>query len=104
MECGHLPEELKHFYDGLHTYAEYQVFGNLSLVLCDFCCADFGSIKPAHFGLPPRSSSLRKPLERLREIYSLPEKSYDYFCPDCHHRLAWLEFVIAARQFHEPNP
>src|SRR5688572_17248489 len=52
MDCGHVPQELEHLREGQHTYAEYRIFGPLSLVLCDFCQVDFDSYDPAYFGLP----------------------------------------------------
>ena len=55
MDCGHDPQELQHFADCQHTYAENLIFGPLSLVLCNFCQVDFGSYDPTYFGLPPRA-------------------------------------------------
>ena len=103
MDCGNLPEELQHFHDGIHTYAEYRIFGSLSLVLCNFCFVDFGSYDPTHFGLPPRPRISISRFELVRDLYPPPERTYDYVCPDCGRRLAYLEFLVAARQLHEPG-
>ena len=56
-ECGHLAQEIEHALAGKHTYAEMRVFGDLSVVLCNFCQADFGSFHPEFFGLPPNAKS-----------------------------------------------
>ena len=52
MECGFDPKEIEHARAGIHTYAEYRIFGDLTLVLCDFCQCDFSSYDPTFFGLP----------------------------------------------------
>jgi hypothetical protein len=50
MECGFFPEEIEHVKAGKHTYAEWRIFSELSLVLCNFCYVDFGSYDPTFFG------------------------------------------------------
>ena len=54
MDCGHFEEEIEHALSGKHTYAELRIFGDLTLVLCNFCMVDFGSYHPDFFGLPPK--------------------------------------------------
>jgi len=98
MDCGNLPEELQHFREGRHSYAEYQIFGSLSLVLCNVCCNDFGSYDPAFCGLPPRPRISN--LKLLHDLYPLPERTFDAVCPECERRLAFLEFLVAARELH----
>ena len=100
MDCGHDPKELDDFREGRHTYAEYRIFGDLSLVLCDFCHADFSSYDPTYFGLPPKTSIGLGFTTPLRDVIP-PEHTYDKVCPQCQHRLAFLEFASAARSFHE---
>ncbi len=99
MDCGALPDELRHFHEGLHTYAEFRVFDSLRLILCNFCCVDFGSYQPEYFGLP---DSVRLSFGRMTLIQEVhpPEKTFDKVCPDCGKRLAFLRFVSEARQLH----
>lgn len=98
--CGHLPKEIEHALTGVHTYSEMRFFGQLSLVLCNFCMVDFGSQDPTYFGLPPKSRqhSYEKMEHRgqLSDIYIGKDK----YCPACGHRLPFLEFVAEARQLH----
>ena len=102
MDCGHRPEELQHFHDGIHQYAEYQVFGALSVVLCNFCWIDFLSYKPEYFGVLPRKwkSSV---LPNLIRVIDPPERTWDAVCQDCERRLAWLDFLLAAREHNAPQ-
>lgn len=94
-DCGHLPEELEHFSQGLHTYAEVEVFEGLSLILCNFCQVDFGSYDLAYFGENARTSPhYLKGLVRLDGLSIAKDK----FCPNCNRRLAFLEFVAKARE------
>ena len=102
MDCGHDPQELQHFRDGKHTYAEYRIFDDLSLVLCDFCHADFSSYDPTYFGLPSKTSIGLGFTTPLRDV-SPPGHTFDKVCTQCQHRLAFLEFVSAARSFHEAH-
>ena len=99
MDCGHDPQELQHFAEGRHTYAEYRVFNSLSLVLCSFCQVDFGSYDPTYFGLP---ASARISFEHMSFVRGVvpPPHTFDKVCPECHHRLSFLQFVSAARELH----
>lgn len=100
MDCGHDPIELGHHAEGRHTYAEYRVFGSLSLILCNFCQVDFGSYDSNYFGLP---ASARIGFEYMAFVhdYDPPPQTFDKVCPECHRRLSFLEFVVAAREFHQ---
>ena len=102
MDCGHDPEELVHYAQGKHSYAEYRIFDSLSLILCDFCHVDFGSYDPAYFGLP---TSKRVGLEWMSflRVVSPPGRSFDKYCPGCRRRLGFLKFVSAARELHQNN-
>ncbi len=100
MDCGHQHEELQHFREGRHTYAEYRFFGSLPLTLCNFCSADFYSYDPAFFGLPSRPRIGDRHFEYLHELHPLPERTYDPVCPECERRLAFLQFLVAARELH----
>ena len=102
MDCGHDPVELQHFVEGKHTYAEYRIFGPLSLVLCNFCQADFGSYDPTYFGLPRTARIGLGHMTFVRDVTPLPH-TFDKFCPECHSRLSFLQFLSAARDFHQSN-
>lgn len=99
MECGSLPEEIEHALAGGHTYAEVRVFGDLSLVLCDFCQVDFGSYDPAYFGLPRGARFGYGKMQFVREVEDV-RIGKDKVCPRCHHRLPFLRFVLRARELH----
>ena len=99
MDCGHLPEELQHFAAGRHTFAEFRIFGELSLILCDFCQVDFGSYDPTYFGLPSTSKVGYEHMSLVCDIFP-PAHTFDKICPDCKRRLRFLEFVSAARELH----
>ena len=98
-ECGSQPQEIEHFLAGRHTYAEMKIFGDLSLVLCDFCQVDFSSNDPTYFGLP---LGTRLGLGRMQFARSVKNIGLgkDKHCPNCGDRLAWLEFVVKARELH----
>jgi hypothetical protein len=100
MDCGHDPQELRHFVEGRHTYSEYRVFDSLSLVLCNFCQVDFGSYDPTYFGLPESARIGFEHMDFVRDV--VPSMlSFGKVCPECHHRLDFLEFVSAARKLHQ---
>jgi len=98
-ERGGQPQELDHFGDGRHTYAEMRIFGNLSLVLCDFCQVDFGSFDPQFFGLPRGTRIGFGKMEFVRRVENLG-LGKDKWCPQCGYRLAFLRFVAESRQLH----
>ncbi len=102
MDCGNDPQELQHFAEGKHTYAEYRIFGSLSLVLCNFCQVDFGSFDPTYFGLP---ASAHIGLERMSFVRHVdpPQRTFDKVCLECHRRLSFLQFVSAARELHQSH-
>ena len=102
MDCGASPDELRHFHEGLHTYAEFRIFDSLRLILCNFCQVDFGSYQPEYFGLPDAARLGFGSMIWIREV-NPPEKSFDKVCPDCGKRLAFLRFVSEARQLHQQN-
>ena len=99
MDCGHYPIELEHHAEGMHSYAEYRIFGSLSLILCDFCQVDFGSYDPTYFGLPASTRIGFEYMEFVRD-YEPSWQTFDTVCPECHRRLAFLEFVASARELH----
>lgn len=110
MDCGHDSTEVEHARAEMHTYAEYRVFGDLSLVLCDFCQVDFTSYDPTFFGLPPgtRIGLGRRDWQFIRDVPSNIIR--DKCCVACGYRLPFLEFVIRARLLNggredqNPNP
>jgi hypothetical protein len=98
MDCGARPEELEHFARGIHRYAEWQIFPELSdrLVLCDFCEVDFQSYWPDYFGLPENA----EPGERrqfIRELHDL-QMADDWVCPKCGKRKPFADLVLRARR------
>lgn len=99
MECGHLSDELQHFRDGLHSYAEVEIGGGLCLVLCNICQADLGSLSPEYFGLP---ESTRIGVEHMRLVCERHDVQIekDKYCASCGHRYAWLRAVADCRQRH----
>jgi hypothetical protein len=100
MDCGHDPVEIEHARAGKHTYADYRIFGDLSLVLCNFCEADFTSYDPAFFGLP-RGTHLGPGARDWQFIRDVPVAvTKDKCCAACGHRLPFLEFVMQARALH----
>jgi hypothetical protein len=105
MECGLIPAETERAKTGKRTYAEYRIFGDLSLVLCDTCQVDFGSSDPTFFGLPPKT---RVGMERPRGWQFVrvvaPVVAKDKCCLRCGFRLPFLEFVAKARTLHSLSP
>jgi hypothetical protein len=102
MDCGHDPEELRHFAEGKHTYSEYRIFGTLSLVLCDLCQVDFGSYDPTYFGLATGTPIGFEFMSFVRDIVP-PPNSFDRGCPECQRRRSFLHYVSAARELHQSN-
>jgi len=94
-DCGHDPEELVHLAEGRHTYDEIETLG-ARVVLCDFCQADFSSYDPTYFGQPRSARIGRSSMQLIRTIRD-PRAAIDKFCPTCRHRLAFLRFVVEAR-------
>src|ERR1043165_629870 len=86
MDCGHDPDELQHFLEGKHTYAEYRIFGPLSLILCNFCQVDFGSYDPKYFGLHRTARIGFEHMSFVRDFVPEPH-TFDKVCPECHRRL-----------------
>jgi hypothetical protein len=99
MDCGTFLHEIEDAVEGKHTYAELRIFGDLSLVLCNFCMVDFGSYDPTYFGLPKgtKIGYGKKEFVRAIEVVYIGK---DKYCPNCHRRLAFLKFVEQARQLH----
>jgi hypothetical protein len=100
MECGNIPEEIEHALAGKHSYAEMRIFGDLTLVLCDFCQVDFGSSDPTYFGLP-RDAKIG--YEKMQYLKTVEEVfiGKDKYCPQCGYRLSFLKFVQQARDLHK---
>jgi len=100
MDCGHVVELHP---AGKYTYAEYRLFGDLSLVLCDFCHIDFASYEPTYFGLP-RGERLYMAMKHWQHLRDVPWAiTKDKFCAACGHRLPFLEFVLRARELPDPD-
>lgn len=100
MDCGHSPIELEHHAEDRHTYAEYRVFGSLSLILCNFCQVDFGSYDPTYFGLPKSARIGFEYMEFVRN-YETFDKTFDKVCPVCVRRLSFLQFIASAHELHQ---
>jgi hypothetical protein len=103
MECGSGPREIDEALTGEHTFAEYRIFGELSLVLCNFCQADFSSYDPTFFGLPlgTRVGLENGRWEFVRDVQPVITK--DKCCPKCGYRLPFLEFIVRARELHSQS-
>jgi hypothetical protein len=101
MDCGLNSQEIEHARAGVHAYAEYQIFGELSLILCNFCAHDFSSYDPTFFGLP-RGARLGMAESRswtfVRDVQPCVVK--DKCCNHCHYRLPFLQFVLLAREIN----
>lgn len=102
MECGHLAQEIEDALAGRHAYAEMRIFGELSLVLCNFCQVDFGAFDPEFFGLPRND---RIGYQKMQFVHAVAEVfiGRDKYCPQCNLRLSFLKFVVAAREFHRES-
>jgi len=104
MECGSDPREIDEALAGQHTYHEWCIFGDLTLVLCDFCSSDFASYDPKFFGLPLGTRlgmSSPRGLQFVRDVP--PAIVKDKCCPRCGFRLPFLEFVVRARALHKKS-
>jgi hypothetical protein len=101
--CSDLPGEIDEFLAGKHTYHAMRIFGNLSLVLCNFHQVDFGSFDPTYFSLP---KGTRIGLEKMQFALQVQNVGIekDKHCPSCRYRLSWLEFVAEARELHAKDP
>jgi hypothetical protein len=104
MDCGARPDELEHFARGRHTFAEWQIFPELSdrLVLCDFCEVDFQSYYPEYFGLGPKlePGRNRQFIRSRRDV----EPVDDWVCPECMRRKGFVDFVARARRVFGAAP
>ena len=99
-DCGHMQSELDEFRNDEHEYHWFKVFGQ-TIILCDFCDADFGSYFPDYFGLPGRLSEYGEyPLKMLKKVEK-PEIEKDYYCEKCQHRLAFLQFLKLSREINQ---
>lgn len=103
MDCGAVPHEIDHALSGRHTYAEFRVFGDLTLVLCDFHQVDFGSYDPTYFGLPKNARIGFQKMQFVRSIDDI-QITKDKYCPECKRRLAFLKFLEQARQLNSSTP
>jgi len=101
MDCGADPKEIDEALAGRHTFAEYKIFGDLSLVLCNFCQVDFSSYDPTFFGLPlgeRLGMGSGRGWDFIRDVQPFIAK--DKYCSHCGHRLSFLRFVAQARRQH----
>lgn len=98
-ECGHHERELAELKAGRHVHTEYLIFG-LPIVLCNFRDVDFRSYLPSCFGLLEADGKRLNCLEFVRTIDPATQPRFDKYCPDCDRRLAFLEFLFAARAKH----
>jgi hypothetical protein len=97
-DCGHAERELEELAAGEHQYHEFRAFGDHSIILCDFCDADFGSYYPSQFGLPDRGRTIgQDELSLVRAIDPQPYPIHDGYCPVCKKRLAYLKFLANVR-------
>lgn len=94
-DCGHADSEIGEFERREHEYHQFELWGH-SLVLCDFCDADFGSYYPEYWGLPAGPLP-DYPLHLIGPLAS-PKISEDHVCDPCKHRLAFLNLLSAIRK------
>jgi hypothetical protein len=98
-ECGSLEEEIRHFLNGEHSYAEFAVYGT-ELVLCDFCDVDFSSYHPEFWGFA-RGKTLGYGSDGFRKLRELPREQLSIakgkYCPTCKARSTFLEALVEVR-------
>ena len=99
MECGAVTIEIEHALAGKHTYAQYRIFDDLTLVLCNICWLEFGNFNPEYFGLPKDTLLGPSRIDFVRSVDDV-QIGEDKYCPNCHARLAFLKFVAEARAVH----
>ena len=98
-QCGAQSVEIEHFQEDFHTFARYKIFGDLQLTLCDFCYVDFGACDMSFYGLPRR---IDFSYENLQLVYPIrePVLTHEKCCPICNYSIAFLRFVMQAREQH----
>src|SRR6185436_14378264 len=98
-DCGWEATEIEHFKEKKHTYNTYEIYKELRLTLCNFCDVDFGSYKPEYFGF---RNGHRIGFEDFNFISQMknPRIVKDKFCPECLHRLKFLNFIFDIRQIN----
>jgi hypothetical protein len=97
FDCGHEDGEVKEFLNEEHEYSWFRIFGK-DILLCDFCSADFPSYDPRYFGVAEdECKGFSYPMELIKEEKA-GKIQKDFYCGKCQHRLAFIEFLIAARQ------
>ena len=99
-DCGHLQEEIDHYFAHQHTYHEVKLFGVFTLILCDYCQADFPSYDFSYFGLPDRANLEKLAAMKLLRKVDDTGISNDFYCPQCQHRQVFLEFVEQCRKIN----
>jgi hypothetical protein len=99
-DCGHVESELAELVQRVHVYHEYRAFGH-TLILCDFCDADFGSYHSSYFGPSGGVGTVGQVLDLVKTVDPTPYPIVDGFCESCGHRLAFLQFLAAVRKDHE---
>lgn len=95
-DCGHSKNEIEDMKKGAHDYYQYKIFGE-DIVLCDFCDSDFNSYVPGYFGLSERYTK-DYPFGDTRTKIKYLETQKDYYCENCQHRLAFLNFLKKVRE------
>ena len=95
FDCGHSEDALIDLEVGFHDYHTYSVFDR-EVVLCDRCAEGFDSYRPEYFGADAQDYEV----VRGRRLMA-PKAQLDGVCGHCRHRVAFVEFLIAARAFHE---
>lgn len=95
MDCGADDFELDHYKQ--HKYVEYEAYFGVRITLCDYCITDFGSINPTHLGFSEVTSIGMEDFSFVKEIQS-KELVLDKYCPNCYHRLPFLNFIIKCRK------
>ena len=104
IECGALEDRVQvlkqdiaeGFVHDSITYSEYRIFESIEASFCDFCVLDFGSYDPTYFGLPKGTKIGYEKMQFLKSIEK-PSVGKDKYCPSCNRRLAFIRFLLRAR-------
>ena len=104
-DCGWDENEIQHFDEKKHVYAEFKVYG-ASLILCSFCDVDFSSYDPEFWGFP-RNKRLGYGSEGFQKLCEMPVASLSVkkgeFCPKCRARLTYLRALAEVRKKNVKN-
>ena len=107
FECGVLEDQVAMLREAIQTafehdsvnYGVYRIFDALEITLCDFCAIDIGSYDPEYFGLRKDDKLGFQDLHIARKLHE-PSVGKDKYCPECNRRLAFINFLLQAREMN----